>query len=434
MVQRQLPAPKTRMLTTWKLKDMIRKKELIMDAPYQRAIVWETNKMSELVDSILNNYYIPPLLFATRKIRGKQTRIVIDGKQRLTSMRRFMRNLIPYIDTSSGESVSTYYANVTDNERDDQEEESIRKSKPSPIHFLDEAMFDKFSSYEFVCVEYSDISEDDEYEIFSRVQLGVAITSAEKLRAHNTPVAKLCRQLASEYSLISEVLQRKKAADVFQAVAHLMMTLKEDPKDFRGTSRALLEFVSSAFQPHATLTNAVKHVLQVYQSIISDEDNVGALSKRGKQHYPMRALEFLAFGKYISLVKRNRPPVAFARDFVNFREFLIDKRDGKFYLGRDAFNEAMGWVDRQVSQENLAPLVQSAPQYSTISSDEDEEGEGTDRDQLKHDEYEHEPTYTLPYQSSTPAVAHKRRRDERINGTVPVARRGRRLANGIPKR
>ncbi|KAI8375245.1 hypothetical protein EDC96DRAFT_496536 [Choanephora cucurbitarum] len=388
--------------------------------------------MSELVDSILNNYYIPPLLFATRKIRGKQTRIVIDGKQRLTSMRRFMRNLIPYIDTTTGESVSTYYADQSDNERDDEEEANIRKSKPSPIHFLDEAMFDKFSSYEFVCVEYTDISEDDEYEIFSRVQLGVAITSAERLKAHNTPVAKLCRQLANEHSLLTEALQRKKSADVFQIISHLLLTLRDDPKDFRGTIRTLLEFVSSSFNPPTTLVNTLRHVLSVYHAILSDEDHAVALYKRGKSACAMKALEFLAFGKYISLVKRHRPPSLFARDFISFREFLFEKREGKFYLGREAFNDAMIWVDRQISQENLAPLVQSAHQYSTISSDEEEEGE-IDRDQLKDDEYEHEPTYTNPYHSSTLAVATKRRRDERINGTVPVARRGRRMAGGLPR-
>lgn len=46
--------------------------------------------MSELIDSIINNYYIPPLLFAVRYIKGKPVRIVIDGKQRLTSARRFI--------------------------------------------------------------------------------------------------------------------------------------------------------------------------------------------------------------------------------------------------------------------------------------------------------------------------------------------------------
>ena len=37
-----------------------------------------------------------------------------------------MRNLIPYVDTSTGESVSTYYADQSDNERDDEEEANIR--------------------------------------------------------------------------------------------------------------------------------------------------------------------------------------------------------------------------------------------------------------------------------------------------------------------
>ncbi|KAI8056282.1 uncharacterized protein B0P05DRAFT_591351 [Gilbertella persicaria] len=429
MVHRELPVPKTRMLSTWKLKDMIRKKELIMDAPYQRAVVWESAKMSELVDSILNNYYIPPLLFATRKIRGKQTRIVIDGKQRLTSMRRFMRNLIPYVDSSSGEPVSTYYADMTDTEKDNEEESTIRRSKPEPKSFLNEDLLDKFNSYEFVCVEYSDISEDDEYEIFSRVQLGVAITSAERLRAHNTHVAKLCRQLSQEHAAISDVLQRKKTADLFQMIAHLLLALKNDPKEFKGSNRPLVEFVSGSFHPPPALISSLKHVLHIFTSIVQHEDYRHVFTKRDGHQCAMKALEFLTFGKYVSLVSRPRSVSLFAKDFTSLRDYLFERREGKFYLGHESFNDAMTWVEQHIANENLAPSVQ--PQYNTISSDEEEDDDEMN-DELKMDEYEHESAYT-PYNSSSYNTATKRRREESLIG-VPVARRGGKLPSGPPRR
>lgn len=48
--------------------------------------------MSYLLDSIFTNYYIPPLLFAIRKVRSRNSRMVIDGKQGMTAIKRY--NLI----------------------------------------------------------------------------------------------------------------------------------------------------------------------------------------------------------------------------------------------------------------------------------------------------------------------------------------------------
>lgn len=65
--------------------------------PYQRHSVWSEEKQSYFIDSILRNYPIPPI-FLHRKIdadTGKTTFDVIDGKQRLTAIARFINNEIP---------------------------------------------------------------------------------------------------------------------------------------------------------------------------------------------------------------------------------------------------------------------------------------------------------------------------------------------------
>jgi hypothetical protein len=67
------------------------------DPPYQRKSVWSDEKQSYLIDSILRNFPIPPI-FLHRKIdsnTGKTSFDVIDGKQRLTAIARFINNEIP---------------------------------------------------------------------------------------------------------------------------------------------------------------------------------------------------------------------------------------------------------------------------------------------------------------------------------------------------
>lgn len=70
------------------------------DPPYQRRSLWTDEKKSFLIDSILKNYPIPPI-FLHQKIddtSGKTKYDVIDGKQRLTAIVEFIRNLIPVSD------------------------------------------------------------------------------------------------------------------------------------------------------------------------------------------------------------------------------------------------------------------------------------------------------------------------------------------------
>jgi hypothetical protein len=67
------------------------------EPPYQRRSVWTDEKQSYFIDSILRNFPIPPI-FLHRKIdsdSGRMTFDVIDGKQRLTAIARFIGNEIP---------------------------------------------------------------------------------------------------------------------------------------------------------------------------------------------------------------------------------------------------------------------------------------------------------------------------------------------------
>jgi hypothetical protein len=65
--------------------------------PYQRLSVWTEEKQSFFIDSILKNFPVPPI-FLHRHIdtaTGGTKYDIIDGKQRLTSIIRFIENEIP---------------------------------------------------------------------------------------------------------------------------------------------------------------------------------------------------------------------------------------------------------------------------------------------------------------------------------------------------
>lgn len=87
-------------------------KKYNFDPAYQRRSVWSDEKQSFFIDSILKNFPIPPI-FLHQKIddsNGKTTYDIIDGKQRLTSIIRFLNNEIPASDEF--ESSPFYDANI----------------------------------------------------------------------------------------------------------------------------------------------------------------------------------------------------------------------------------------------------------------------------------------------------------------------------------
>lgn len=82
-----------------------------------------------------------------------------------------------------------------------------------------------FSNKQIVCVEYQDLADEGERDIFQRVQLGMALTPAEKLQVINTPRAQLIRELMNTYPLENLPFDRARATDFrcYAIVAHVIM-------------------------------------------------------------------------------------------------------------------------------------------------------------------------------------------------------------------
>ena len=57
----------------------------------EKDVVWPTGKQMEIIDSLFHNFYVPPVIFAVmRDEDGEEIRVCVDGKQRLTSIVKFL--------------------------------------------------------------------------------------------------------------------------------------------------------------------------------------------------------------------------------------------------------------------------------------------------------------------------------------------------------
>jgi Protein of unknown function DUF262 len=77
------------------------------------AVVWSSTKQMAIIDSLFHNYYVPPVVFAISRdpIDGVETRLCVDGKQRLTSIQKFfdgqVRFMRIYNPSSFSENISS---------------------------------------------------------------------------------------------------------------------------------------------------------------------------------------------------------------------------------------------------------------------------------------------------------------------------------------
>lgn len=60
-----------------------------VDPEFQRNFVWKPREMSQFIESIILNFPIPPL-YLNQNVKGEL--IVVDGRQRLTTLRKFLMN------------------------------------------------------------------------------------------------------------------------------------------------------------------------------------------------------------------------------------------------------------------------------------------------------------------------------------------------------
>ncbi|KAG8691388.1 hypothetical protein FRC11_004501 [Ceratobasidium sp. 423] len=163
--------------TTW-LHTLIKEGDIKLDPEYQRDVVWSDSKQSKLIDSLLRNYYIPPVIFSVSTDKnGNQTRVCIDGKQRLTSIyRRPYTTLVDYKDGG----VSYYF----------------QQADPSKsCRLLPDYLKRQFRNKTMICVEYRELSGTAERDIFQRVQLGMALTTGETFQSYDGPIAKFIHKM-----------------------------------------------------------------------------------------------------------------------------------------------------------------------------------------------------------------------------------------------
>jgi hypothetical protein len=158
------------------------------NAPYQReAAVWSTEQQQRFIDSLLNGYDVPKIYL--HDLRGQEpTKVyaIVDGKQRLTTIWRFLTDEI-----ALASDYQTIPANVP--------EEAAGASVPvagQRYSELDPAWQRVLKRTYISVVLIQNATVEDIEDLFARLNNGEPLNAAEKRNAIGGSMAQLARELA----------------------------------------------------------------------------------------------------------------------------------------------------------------------------------------------------------------------------------------------
>ncbi|KII90448.1 hypothetical protein PLICRDRAFT_38996 [Plicaturopsis crispa FD-325 SS-3] len=288
VLKKPLKPPRITQYSALSIYHMIVQNTIDLDPEYQRDVVWKDDKMMALIDSIFRNFYMPPIIFAvTYDKDGNETRTCIDGKQRMTSIHRFMDGLIPFRDSITGQRL--WY-------------KESRDPKAPRRTILPKQYINAFANKQIACVEYDELEHNDEREMFQRVQLGVALTPAERMQAVSSECAQFMREI------LKDVIGSNGFKDYidwgnargrdFQCITSIAYIISKHPRrSFPTTPATLVKWLEETV-PTASFRAEVRETIDVFLMLAGSEKHSGPL-----RNVRVSPVEFCMAGV---LIYRNR--------------------------------------------------------------------------------------------------------------------------------
>lgn len=153
----------------------IQKADINLQPEFQRGEVWSTSKKQKLIDSILRDWHVPPVHVI--EVKGSAQQEVLDGQQRLVSIRDFVNDEFP-IDGKT----EPYSADVA----------ALDGLRYSELPIEARRKFDRFTIRVFLITDY-DASEPG--ELFYRLNQPASLTAAEQRNAFFGPARQQVKDL-----------------------------------------------------------------------------------------------------------------------------------------------------------------------------------------------------------------------------------------------
>lgn len=245
------------------LSGMVKNGKIDFSHIIQRSFVWERARKSALIESMILGYPIPAV-FAKRMDdgsgkRGSNTYFIMDGKQRLSTVKEFLNdefalsNLAPitYFDTEEDKEVEIDISGMKFNE-------------------LPDGLKDFLNTVTFSVTYFDNLTKDEEKELFKRLNAGKPLSTKARTLASARDIEGLLD--IGSHKLFEEMLTEKSRANKNQVtiVMKIWSMLNQDIAD--------ISFASKDFNPmieETEITDVEKlELVKVFDFIVGTHDEL----------------------------------------------------------------------------------------------------------------------------------------------------------------
>jgi len=336
------------------LLNKLTNKDLILDAEYQRDEVWSTEKKTRLIQSILGGVTIPYIIINEKEDK----KIVIDGKQRIGACRDFKNNIINFFNESDPEQTCLYRE-------------------------LDTKYKEYFDDYSINCIIYRNLTEEEERDIFQRINYGENLSTGEKLKGMKS---YLIPEIINVKNSISKYLENfgiteNRESHIECAIAFL--ALYKNDNEYVSKGKLSVEYLNKLTKNKDKInmdifSTKIINTLKLLDEIHKDTSNYAKSRKYKKKTYnKLKWTDVLIYIKMILSCEKNDDikkelisvikyliHISNANQFVNVKvggetyfkyQLIFDKRSNtnvhKFFENRiQCFNDLYKYINKSHSK------------------------------------------------------------------------------------
>lgn len=253
---------------TWTCKQivkMIDKETISFKNIVQRSFVWERNRMSELIWSIIMGYPIPPIYAERGESVNDKVKIydVMDGQQRNTTIYKYLKDEfaltelkpIPYLDEDGNECT----VNISGKKFSELEEE------------LQDVIKDATITVKY----YDNLDQSQKAEMFRRLNNGKPLSTKSRTLASAKNIGSLLN--IGTHKLFHEMLTEKARANKNQAVivtkAWTMLNRNVENISFASKDfNPMIENVDITEQEKTELVNVFDFIVNIHDELIENKE------------------------------------------------------------------------------------------------------------------------------------------------------------------
>lgn len=245
---------------TWSVLEIyqkIKEELLILEPEYQRKVVWDAQKQTSFIESLFMGIVVPPIYIVEipgNNVLDDTTYEVVDGKQRLSAIKKFLLGDLK-LNSKSLEYYADWYGGKKFNEINENYEIEVK-------NFISQVLD--------IYVITANSPEFTKYDIFSRLNKGsVQLTVNEIRRAiYRSEILDeidefiKSHQDTNEYDSVFSMNDKKRYYDYgrfFESIASYMNTNIEEGimEDYKSRPREMINNILEGFQKNTiTLDNA----------------------------------------------------------------------------------------------------------------------------------------------------------------------------------